>query len=103
MSRFAGEYALAALLAIVLVYTLAFSHMYHIPFSTKSSPGTHWWKARLDVTGWIEQHQEYVEEAVAAAASPVLSLPPCLVNLVYSNRTTLLPQQHVEHVSASCI
>lgn len=69
-----GEYALAALLGMVLVYTLALSHMYNTPFSASNTHSKHWWKARLDVTGWIEQHQQYVEEAVAASDSPAVQL-----------------------------
>lgn len=67
----AGEYALAALLAIVFVYTLAFSHTNHTPFSSSSQHSKHWWKARFDVSGWLEQHQQYVEEAVLASESSV--------------------------------
>jgi len=71
----AGEYALSALLAITFMYTLAFSHTNHTPFSASiEQHSKHWWKARLDVSGWLNQHQQYVEEAVAAAESSVSAL-----------------------------
>ncbi|DBA80381.1 hypothetical protein WJX79_002842 [Trebouxia sp. C0005] len=69
-----GEYALAALLAITFMYTLAFSHTSHTQFSAGNQHTKHWWKARHDVPGWAEQHQQYVEEAIAASQSSALQL-----------------------------
>ncbi|DBB18845.1 TPA: hypothetical protein ACH3X3_000434 [Trebouxia sp. C0006] len=69
-----GEYALAALLAITFMYTLAFSHTSHTQFSAGTQHTKHWWKARHDVPGWAEQHQQYVEEAIAASQSSALQL-----------------------------
>ena len=68
---FAAEYALAALLAIVFVYTLTISHSYSAPFDSTVTHRKHWWKARLDAPGWLEQHEHYVTEASAAFASQV--------------------------------
>ncbi len=68
---YTGEYALAALLAITFVYTLAFSHTSLTQFSAGNEHTKHWWKARHDVPGWAEQHQQYVEEAIAASQSSV--------------------------------
>ena len=72
---FAAEYVLAALLAIVFVYTLTISHSYSAPFTNTTTRRTHWWKARLDAPAWLEQHEQYVSEASAAFASQVGSTP----------------------------
>lgn len=69
-----GEYTLAALLAIVFVYTLAFSHTNHTPFATNRQRSKLWWKARSDVLGWMDQHQLYINEAVLASQSSALQL-----------------------------
>ena len=97
-----GEYALAALLGMVLVYTLALSHMYNTPFSASSTHSKHWWKARLDVTGWIEQHQQYVEEAVAASDSPVITMLICHTSNAYEN-AALLPHLHASGHPIECL
>ena len=62
---------MAAVLAMIFVYTLAFSHTNHAPFSSSSQHSKHWWKARSNVSGWMEQHQQYVNEAVLASHSLV--------------------------------
>lgn len=72
----AGEYTLAALLAIVFVYTLAFSHTNHTPFATNRQRSKLWWKARSDVLGWMDQHQLYINEAVLASQSSVCTSRP---------------------------
>lgn len=71
---YTGEYALAALLAITFMYTLAFSHTSLTHFSAGNQHTKHWWKARHDVPGWAEQHQRYVEEAIAASQSSVRAI-----------------------------
>ena len=76
-SRFTGpaaEFALAALLAIVFVYTITISHSYNPPFTNEITHRKHWWKARLDAPGWLELHQQYVAEASAAFATQVLQM-----------------------------
>lgn len=61
---------MAVVLAIVFMYTLAFSHT-NAPFSENNEYSKHWWKPRLDVAGWADQHQQYVQEAAAASGSSV--------------------------------
>ena len=91
----AGEYALAALLAMTFIYTLAFSHTNHTPFSSSSQHSKHWWKSRFDVSGWMEQHQQYANEAVLASQSSVCTSPQ------FDRHSTLL-QKHCFATMLTC-
>ena len=87
----AGEYALAALLAMIFVYTLAFSNTNHTPFSSSILHSKHWWKARSEISGWMEQHQQYVHEAELASESLVCR--KCIVRSLLDDLAVLALHQ----------